>query len=68
LINRPFAFPYTPEQLGFPPVSRDGLLKCDEYGDDYEPACTSAGMPAASFALPNMLTVLCRSHRECQSG
>ncbi|KAJ9654165.1 hypothetical protein H2201_009041, partial [Coniosporium apollinis] len=39
LINRPFGFLYTPEELGFPPVSRDGLLQCDEYAPNYEPHC-----------------------------
>ncbi|KAF2183989.1 beta-lactamase family protein [Zopfia rhizophila CBS 207.26] len=32
LINLP-----NPERFGLPPVSRDGLLRCDEYAPDYDP-------------------------------
>jgi hypothetical protein len=35
---------YTPEELGFPPVSRHGLPECDEYAPNYEPPCRAAGM------------------------
>jgi hypothetical protein len=34
---------YAPEELGFPPVSRDGLPECDEYAPNYEPPCMAAG-------------------------
>lgn len=43
LINLPSYFPFTPEQLGFPPASRKGLLKCDEYGDNFDPPCDRSG-------------------------
>lgn len=67
LINRPFDFPFSPEELGFPPnVSREGLPTCDEYGDNYDPPCTRAGMLVHGYALlPNIADSLfspCRPH------
>ncbi|KAF2033438.1 beta-lactamase/transpeptidase-like protein [Setomelanomma holmii] len=32
---------FTLQDLGLPPVSRDGLLDCDEYSPDYEKPCTA---------------------------
>ncbi|KAF2688546.1 beta-lactamase/transpeptidase-like protein [Lentithecium fluviatile CBS 122367] len=39
MINAPSGL--TPEDYGLPPVSRKGLLECDEYSPDYEKACTA---------------------------
>ncbi|KAF2015353.1 beta-lactamase/transpeptidase-like protein [Aaosphaeria arxii CBS 175.79] len=33
-----------PTKLGFPPLSREGLLECDEFGDNYEPSCKRADL------------------------
>ena len=43
IINPHADIYYTPEELGFPPVSRDGLLECDEYAPNHEPPCMAAG-------------------------
>ncbi|KAF1961414.1 beta-lactamase/transpeptidase-like protein [Byssothecium circinans] len=40
LINANIS-PFTPEEVGLPPVSREGLLKCDEYSEDYSIPCTA---------------------------
>ena len=32
-----------PVTWGLPPVSRDGLIDCDEYSPDYEKACDEGG-------------------------
>jgi hypothetical protein len=32
-----------PEEVGLPPVSRKGLLDCDEYSFNYEKPCTAEG-------------------------
>ncbi|KAF2266120.1 beta-lactamase family protein [Lojkania enalia] len=46
LINQLSEFPYTPVDLGFPPVSREGLPECDEYAPNYIPPCDEHGMKA----------------------
>ncbi|KAF2640970.1 beta-lactamase/transpeptidase-like protein [Massarina eburnea CBS 473.64] len=40
LINPQSLSPFTPEEIGLPPVSREGLLKCDEYSDNFGTPCT----------------------------
>ena len=47
LINPAVHGRYSPEELGLPPASKDGLLECDEYAPNYKPACGRAGMGAA---------------------
>ncbi|KAJ4287668.1 hypothetical protein N0V90_012371 [Kalmusia sp. IMI 367209] len=41
LINGPTNVDHTPEEWGLPPVSREGLLSCDEYSEDYKNPCTA---------------------------
>jgi CubicO group peptidase (beta-lactamase class C family) len=41
--NPNFGWGFKPWDLGFPPVSRDGLPECDEYGKDYSPPCERKG-------------------------
>jgi hypothetical protein len=30
-------------EWGLPPVSREGLMTCDEYSDNYQEPCTASG-------------------------
>ncbi|KAF2710699.1 beta-lactamase/transpeptidase-like protein [Pleomassaria siparia CBS 279.74] len=53
LINPRWTEPYTPEELGLPPVSRDGLLECDEYAPNYEPNLMGAVKSSAPVFAPN---------------
>lgn len=39
-----------PVQLGLPPISRKGLIACDEYSPNYETPCTAQGETHGSFA------------------
>jgi hypothetical protein len=32
-----------PLEVGLPPVSREGLVDCDEYSPNYEKSCTANG-------------------------
>lgn len=32
-----------PVSWGLPPISREGLITCDEYSPNYEKACTEGG-------------------------
>jgi hypothetical protein len=32
-----------PLEVGLPPVSREGLVDCDEYSPNYEKPCTANG-------------------------
>jgi CubicO group peptidase (beta-lactamase class C family) len=41
LINPQSYGPFTAEEVGLPPVSQDGLLKCDEYSDNFDTPCTA---------------------------
>jgi hypothetical protein len=43
--------------MGLPPLSREGLLKCDEYGDNYEPPCGRGGMRVCYIRAFGLLTV-----------
>ncbi|KAF2797455.1 beta-lactamase/transpeptidase-like protein [Melanomma pulvis-pyrius CBS 109.77] len=58
IINSDKLSPYAPEQFGFPPVSRDGLIECDEYAPNYKPSCGEADLikvvtSAAPVFAPN---------------
>jgi hypothetical protein len=65
IINPHPHFYHTPEELGFPPVSRDGLPECDEYAPNYEPPCTVAGTRLNTIARV-YLTEHSRPDRSCQ--
>ncbi|PVH98034.1 beta-lactamase family protein [Periconia macrospinosa] len=40
LLNSQMDSTWKPEDLGLPPISRDGLLECDEYSQDFKIPCT----------------------------